>query len=92
MHYKNGREAKNGDKVVVIPRYPHSTPAIGILYDAGVNTCNGRLAPISQLDLCPNLGECLRLDDALALLNPNVVPVSNIPNTEPPPTEPQAAE
>jgi hypothetical protein len=32
MHYKNGREAKNGDKVVLIPQY--GSPVMGILYDA----------------------------------------------------------
>jgi hypothetical protein len=65
MHYKNGREAKNGDKVMLIPSY--SSPIIGILYDAvaGNDFCNGKIAPISPLDPCPNLKECLHLDDAL---------------------------
>ena len=31
MHYKNGREAKNGDKVVLVSDY---AAVIGILYDA----------------------------------------------------------
>lgn len=68
MHYKNGREAKNGDKVVLIPAY--GNPQIGILYDAtpGNDACNGRLAPISSSDPCPNLAECLHLDDVLAAL------------------------
>ena len=41
MHYKNGREAKNGDKVVLLPSY--GAPVIGILYDAtaGNDLCNG---------------------------------------------------
>lgn len=66
MHYKNGREAKNGDKVVLIPTY--GPPAVGILYDAvaGNDHCNGRLAPISQTDPSPNLKECLHLDDVVA--------------------------
>jgi len=66
MHYKNGREAKNGDKVVLLPGY--NPPVIGILYDAvaGNDTCNGRLAPISPIDPMPNLAECLHLDDVLA--------------------------
>ena len=47
MHYKNGREAKNGDKVVLLSTYGPSTygpPMIGILYDAvaGNDFCNGR--------------------------------------------------
>ena len=47
MHYKNGREARIGDKVVLLPSY--GAPVVGILYDAvaGNDYCNGRLAPIS---------------------------------------------
>lgn len=69
MHYKNGREAKNGDKIVLLPSYGGS-PIVGILYDAqaGNDYCNGKLAPTSPSDPCPNLKECLHLDDALALL------------------------
>jgi hypothetical protein len=68
MHYKNGREAKNGDKVVLIPSY--GAPTIGILYDAvaGNDTCNGRLAAPSTSDPMPNLAECLHLDDVKAVL------------------------
>lgn len=65
MHYKNGREAQNGDKVMLIPAY--GQPVIGILYDAqaGNDHCNGKIAPISGQDPCPDLKECLHLDDAL---------------------------
>lgn len=65
MHYKNGREAKNGDKVVLIPTY--GNPVIGILYDAvaGNDYCNGRIAPMLPSDPCPNLKECLELSDFL---------------------------
>jgi hypothetical protein len=72
MHYKNGRPANNGDKVVLIPSW--GNPVIGILYDAvaGNDTCNGRLAPIQPNDPCPNLKECLHLDDVLAALPENV--------------------
>lgn len=68
MHYKNGREAKNGDKVVLVPTY--GSPVIGILYDAtaGNYHCNGKLAPIQPNDPCPNLKECLHLDDVLQAL------------------------
>lgn len=68
MHYKNGREAKNGDKIVLLPTY--GNPVVGILYDAiaGNDTCNGRIAPIKQSDPMPNLKECLHLEDALAAL------------------------
>ena len=65
MHYKNGREAKNGDKVVLVSGY--GSPMIGILYDAtpGNDFCNGKLAVISSNDPCPNLKECLHVDDVI---------------------------
>ena len=68
MHYKNGREAKNGDKVMLIPSY--GSPVVGILYDAvaGNNYCNGKLALTTPSDPCPNLKECLHLDDVLHTL------------------------
>jgi hypothetical protein len=76
MHYKNGREAKNGDKVVLIPSY--GVPVVGILYDAvaGNDTCNGKIAPIASNDPMPNLKECLHLDDVLKAL-PAQVPDSS---------------
>ena len=63
MHYKNGREAKNGDKVVVIGY--GGTPFSGILYDAtaGNDFCNGKVAITSPSDPMPNLKECLHADD-----------------------------
>ena len=69
MHYRNGKEAKNGDKVVLLPIY--GPPVIGILYDAqpGNDYCNGRIAPINSNDPCPNLKEVLLLDDAMEVLN-----------------------
>jgi hypothetical protein len=76
MHYRNGRAAQNGDKVVLIPSY--GAPVIGILYDATANNdfCNGKLAPISPTNPMPNLNECLHLDDVLAAL-PTEVPDSS---------------
>ena len=76
MHYKNGREAKNGDKVVLMPTY--GPPVLGILYDAvaGNDACNGRIARIAPNDPMPNLAECLHYDDVVAAL-PEVVPDSS---------------
>ena len=81
MHYKNGREAKNGDKVVLFPSY--GNPVVGILYNAvaGNDSCNGRIAVTHQDDPCPNLKECLHLDDVLAALPEHVRDI-----TAPPPT------
>jgi hypothetical protein len=66
MHYANGREAKNGDKVVLLG---YGGPLVGILYDAqaGNDYCNGKIAVTKPNDPCPNLKECLHLDDVLAL-------------------------
>ena len=73
MHYKNGREAKNGDLVVLIPSY--GKPVVGILYDAvaGNDHCNGKIAPVSTNDPMPNLKEGLHLDDVLAAVNTSLV-------------------
>lgn len=71
MHYKNGREAKNGDKVILIPT---NGPAVaGILYDAtaGNDYCNGRIAITSQNDPYPNLKEVLHADDVKAASIPD---------------------
>ena len=73
MHYKNGREAKNGDKVVMAQTFVGSTPVAGILYDAvpGNDTCNGRIAITTQNDPYANLKECLHAEDvAAAYANP----------------------
>ena len=69
MHYKNGREAKNGDMVMLVPSY--GPPVIGILYYAvaGNDYCNGRIAPISPSDPSPNLKEVLHIDDVMYTLS-----------------------
>jgi hypothetical protein len=78
MHYKNGREAKNGDKVVMI-----QSPGIvtaGILYNAmpGNDHCNGRLALMQQNDPYCNLKECLHADDiAAATIPPPAAPAAS---------------
>lgn len=68
MHYANGKEAKNGDKIVHVSPYSGQV-TVGILYDAtpGNDYCNGKLAVTSTTDPCPNLKECLHLDDVRAL-------------------------
>ena len=74
MHYRNGREAKNGDKIVSLAGYgtgPVNINAIGILFDAkpGNDYCNGGIAPttvagVSGACLC----DCLHADDLAELL------------------------
>jgi len=69
MHYKNGREAKNGDKILFLGNY--GAPLVGVLFDAvaGNDTCNGGLAVIPTSNPCPNLAECLHIDDVKAALS-----------------------
>ena len=77
MHYKNGREAKNGDKVILFPSY--GAPITGILYDAvaGNDSCNGRIAATSPTDPMPNLAEVLHYDDVKSLCGKVKVPDTN---------------
>jgi hypothetical protein len=68
MHYKNGREAKSGDKVISIA---NGTVTTGILHSLqpGTKTCNGRVAPTSQSDAYVTIGECMHVDDVLEAVN-----------------------
>ena len=75
MHYRNGREAKNGDKIVQLGSELGgfgSSPiaAVGILYDAqaGNDYCNGSIAPVQQVVTGACLCDCLHVDDLAALL------------------------
>lgn len=72
MHYRNGREAKNGDKIIQIGGYGSSAKiaAVGVLYDAtpGNDHCNGKIAPIQQVDTGACLCDCLHVDDLAELL------------------------
>ena len=69
MHYRNGREAKNGDKIVSLGGYgtgPVRINAVGILYDAvpGNDYCNGMIAStIGGLPVTACLCDCLHADD-----------------------------
>jgi hypothetical protein len=68
MHYRNGREAKNGDKVVQLGMSDGKIIGVGILYNAaaGNDYCNGSVAPIANAGAC--LVDCLHADDLAALL------------------------
>ncbi len=68
MHYKNGREAKEGDMVVSL-----SEKKVGILHSTNANstTCNGRLAVTSINDPYVTIGECLHVDDVKAATVPD---------------------
>jgi hypothetical protein len=68
MHYRNGREAKNGDKVVQLSFEGGKVKGIGILYDAtpGNDYCNGGVAPLTSGESC--LADMLHVDDLAAIL------------------------
>lgn len=72
MHYRNGREAKNGDKIVQIGGYGTDVQivAVGILYDAKPDNdyCNGNIAPIQHNVTGACLCDCLHVDDLAELL------------------------
>jgi len=68
MHYRNGREAKNGDKVVKLG-HEGDIVAFGVLHGAtpGNDYCNGNIAPIVN-DTGACMCDCLHADDLAALL------------------------
>ena len=72
MHYRNGRAAANGDKIVQIGGYGSGAEitAIGILYGAtpGNDYCNGQIAMIQQAGAAACLRDCLHVDDLAELL------------------------
>lgn len=70
MHYRNGREAKNGDKIISLAGYGDSPiHAMGILFDAkpGNDYCNGNIAAIGN-GAAACLCDCLHVDDVMALI------------------------
>lgn len=67
MHYRNGREAKNGDKIIQIEN--GKIVSFGVLHSAtpGNDYCNGNIAAIAQPSgacMC----DCLHIDDVAAML------------------------
>lgn len=71
MHYRNGRVAQNGDKVVKLGGYGTSAEvvAFGVLHSAvpGNDFCNGSIAPITN-DTSACICDMLHVDDLVELL------------------------
>ena len=69
MHYRNGREAKNGDKIVQLD-YSGNVTAFGVLHSAvpGNDYCNGQIAAIQHLQTTACMVDCLHIDDVATLL------------------------
>lgn len=71
MHFRNGRSAANGDKIVQLGSNGEIT-AIGVLYGAipGNDYCNGYIAPIQHQVTTACLVDCLHIDDVAEFLKP----------------------
>ena len=78
MHYRNGREAKNGDRVVQLDYNSGKIVAAGVLHSAvpGNDHCNGSMdcldfgiiAPIQNAEHGACLCDCLHADDIADML------------------------
>ena len=68
MHYRNGREAKNGD--IIISLNGGKVNAVGMLHSAtpGNDYCNGNIAPVQQPNAIACMCDCLHIDDVADLL------------------------
>lgn len=72
MHYRNGREAKNGDTVVQLTTSgPAKITSVGVLHNAtpGNDYCNGSIAPtlpsgVAGACMC----DCIHIDDIAEML------------------------
>lgn len=70
MHYRNGREAKNGDLIIQLDYSSGKVTAFGVLHSAvpGNDFCNGSIAPVQPANQMACMCDCLHLDDLAALL------------------------
>ena len=73
MHYRNGREAREGDPVITAD---NGVPTAGTIHSlkAGSTSCNARLAiptPGGIENRYVTIGECHHAEDALAAVEPN---------------------
>lgn len=68
MHFRNGREAKNGDRIVKLNEQGRIV-AVGVLYDAlpGNDYCNGSIAP-TPMETGACMVDCIHADDLAAIL------------------------
>lgn len=68
MHYRNGREAHNGDKIVKLEG--GRVVAFGVLHSAvpGNDYCNGSIAAVQPPNDYACMVDCLHVEDLAALL------------------------
>lgn len=69
MHYRNGREAKNGDRIIRLS-FNGKILDGGILHDAvpGNDHCNGYVAPVISGGCGACLCDALHVEDVEAML------------------------
>ena len=69
MHFRNGREAKNGDKIVKLDEKGHVV-SFGVLHSAvpGNDFCNGNIAAIQPPNDYACMVDCLHVEDVAAVL------------------------
>ena len=65
MHYRNGRPAKDGDKVVQFGGFDGKIVAFGVLHSTTPDNdyCNGQIAAIQHPNITACIIDCLHLDD-----------------------------
>lgn len=70
MHYRNGREAKNGDKIVKLETNTGKIVSFGVLHSAtpGNDYCNGGIAPVQPTNDGACMCDCLHVDDLAAII------------------------
>ena len=68
MHYRNGREAKNGDKIVKLEG--GRIVSYGVLHSAvpGNDYCNGNIAVVQSANDYACMIDCLHVDDVAEML------------------------
>lgn len=68
MHYRNGREAKNGDKIVRLEG--GKVVAFGVLHSAvpGNDYCNGSIAVVQSPSEYACMVDCIHVDDLAEVL------------------------
>jgi len=74
MHYKNGREAKVGDKVLV-PNGNYTFVGVVAETVPGASSCNIHVVPLRNSQIA-NCGDCTHLADIEAVVKVNGIPDS----------------
>ena len=68
MHYRNGREAHNGDKIIKLEG--GEIVSFGVLHSAtpGNDFCNGNIAVIQSQNDYACMCDCLHVDDVAEVI------------------------